>query len=169
MSIENFLDQSEKEPLKDPIVEEFLCDIYKPEKIFAQKIEQKNEGEVSVTFVFPEYERTIRPIDHVSMAQMHEAVMEGLYCAIGHAIRNKYIDAPINYNHFQENKMNSIYFRENFSFRRMLKANEPSELTFKIIKVEEKKIRRSFYSITVQVKGFIKGEVECLLEKEVQD
>jgi hypothetical protein len=47
----------------------------------------------------------------------------------------------------------------------MLKANEPAELTFKVINVEEKKIRGAFYSVTVQIDGFMRGEVECLLEK----
>jgi len=165
MSIENSAVSFENEPLQDPIVQENLGNLYKQEKILAQKVEQISEGEFKITFKFPPYERTIQPLDHVSMSQMHEAVLDGLYCSIGQAIKNQAIDTPIDFQTFQENKLDSIYFRENFSFRRMLKANEPAELTFRVIKVEEKKIRKTFYSITVQIDGFMRGEIECLLEK----
>jgi len=62
-------------------------------------------------------------------------------------------------------KLDTIYFRENFSFRKILKANKPAELTFKVVNVEEKRLRRQFYAATVQIGGFMRGEVECLLEK----
>ena len=165
MSIEDSASSFEKEPQKDPIVQETLGDLYKPEKILAQTVEQLGDGEFKVSFVFPPYERTIQPLDHVSMSQMHEAVLDGLYCSIGQAIKNRAIDTPIDFQTFQANKLDSIYFHENFSFRKMLKANEPAELTFKIVNVEEKKMRKTFYSVTVQVDGFMRGEVECLLEK----
>ncbi len=97
------------------------------------------------------------------MSQMHEAILEGLYCSIGQAIKNRAIDTPIDFPTFQTKKLDTIYFRENFSFRRMLKANEPAELTFKVVKVEEKKLRRHFYAVTVEIDGFMRGEVECLL------
>src|SRR3989339_339872 len=125
MTIENSAGSFEKEPQKDPIVQETLGDLYKPEKILAQKVEQIGVGEIKVTFVFPPYERTIQPLDHVSMSQMHEAVLDGLYCSIGQAIKSRAIDTPIDFQMFQAKKLDSIYFRENFSFRRMLKSNEP--------------------------------------------
>ena len=165
MSIENSAGSFEKEPQKDPIVQETLSDLYKPEKILAQKVEQIGVGEIKVTFVFPPYERTIQPLDHVSMSQMHEAVLDGLLCSIGQAIKNRAIDTSIDFQMFQAKKSDSIYYRENFSFRRMLKSNEPAELTFKVVSVEEKKIRKTFYSVMVEVDGFMRGEVECLLEK----
>ena len=165
MPIENSAGAPEKKPQKDPIVQETLGDLYKPEKILAQKVEQVGAGEIKVTFVFPPYERTIQPLDHVSMSQMHEAVLDGLYCSIGQAIKNRAIDTPIDYQMFQAKKLDSIYFRENFSFRKILKTNEPAELTFKIVNIEEKKMRKTFYSVTVEVDGFMRGEVECLLEK----
>ena len=165
MSIENSAGSFEREPQQDPVVQETLGDLYKPEKILAQKVEQIGVGEIKVTFVFPPYERTIQPLDHVSMSQMHEAVLDGLYCSIGQAIKNRAIDTPIDYQMFQAKKLDSIYFRENFSFRKMLESNEPAELTFKVVNVEEKKLRKTFYSVTVQVDGFMRGEVECLLEK----
>ncbi|PJC53738.1 MAG: hypothetical protein CO029_01245, partial [Candidatus Magasanikbacteria bacterium CG_4_9_14_0_2_um_filter_41_10] len=163
MSIENSSGSFEKEPQQDPIVQEILGTLYKTEKILAQKVEQIGVGEIKVTFVFPPYERTIQPLDHVSMSQMHEAVLDGLYCSIGQAIKNRVIDTPIDFQMFQAKKLDSIYFRENFSFRRMLKSNEPAELIFKVVSVEEKKIRKTFYSVTVEVDGFMRGEVECLL------
>ena len=165
MSIENSAGSFEKEPQQDPVVKETLGDFYKPEKILAQKVEQIGDGKFKVTFVFPPYERTLKPLDHVSMSQMHEAVLEGLYCSIGQAIKNRAIDTPIDFQSFQTNKPNAIYFRENFSFRKMLEANEPAELTFEVVNVEEKKISKIFYSITVKINGFMRGEVECLLEK----
>ncbi len=150
---------------QNTLIQEILGTLYKLEKILAQKVEEIGIGEIKVTFVFPPYERTIHPLDHVSMSQMHEAVLDGLYCSIGHAIKSNAINIPIDYQMFQAKKLDSIYFRENFSFRRMLKANEPAELTFKVVSVEEKKIRKAFYSVIVKVDGFMRGEVECLLEK----
>lgn len=165
MSVENSGGSFEEVPPQDPVVKETLGDLYKPEKILAQKVEQIGDGEINVTFVFPPYDRTIEPLDHVSMSQMHEAVLDGLYCSIGQAIKTGAIDTPIDFQMFQAKKLDSIYFRENFSFRKMLKANEPAELTFKVVNVEEKKLRKTFYSVTVEVDGFMRGEVECLLEK----
>ncbi len=71
----------------------------------------------------------------------------------------------MSYQEFMDRRQDLIYSRENFIFRKMLKANEPAELIFKISDVEEKILRRNFYSITVKVDGFIKGEFEVLLEK----
>jgi acyl dehydratase len=99
------------------------------------------------------------------MLQMHEAVLEGLYCCIGQAIKTRTIDMPINFETYQKKKLEAIYFRENLTFRKMLKPNEPAELTFEIIGVTEKKIRRTFYSVTIRINGFMRGEVECLFEK----
>jgi hypothetical protein len=132
MSIENSAGSFEKEPQKDHVVEEILGDLYKPEKILAQKVEKVGVGEIKVTFVFPPYERTIQPLDHISMSQMHEAVLEGLYCSIGQVIKDHDIDTPIDFQMFQAKKLDTIYFRENFSFRKMLKANEPAELTSRL-------------------------------------
>jgi predicted nucleotidyltransferase len=65
MSIENssvssFEKKSQKELQKDLIVKEFLGDLYKPEKILAQKVEEIGIGGIKVTFIFPPYERTIQ-------------------------------------------------------------------------------------------------------------
>lgn len=151
--------------LQDPVVQEILGDLYKPDKILAQKVENTGLGEVKITFVFPPYERTLQPLDHVSMSQMHEALLDGLYCSIGQAIKDGTISKPIDFETFQKRKLDSIFYRESLTFRKMLTANEPSELTFKIIKVEEKKLVRLFSAVTVQIDGFMRGEVECLLEK----
>ena len=64
-----------------------LGDLYKPEIILAQKVEQIGPGTIKVSFVFPPYERTIQSLDHVSMSQMHEAILEGLYCSISFGMR----------------------------------------------------------------------------------
>ena len=150
---------------QDPVVREILGDLYKAEKIFAQKVEHLGAGEIKVTFVFPQYERTVEPLDHVSMSQMHEAILEGLYCCIGEAIKSGAMETPIEFESFQANKSRAIYFEEKFSFRKMLKANEPAELKFKVINVEEKRLLKSFYAVTVKIDGFMRGEVTCLLEK----
>jgi hypothetical protein len=165
MSIENPQNLFETDSQKDPVVQEILGDLYKPEKILAQKVEQISDGKISVTFLFPPYERTIQPLEHVSMSQMHEAVLDGLYCTIGQAIKTRAIDTPIDFQMFQARRLDSIYFRENFSFRKMLKVNEPAELTFEVVHVEEKRLRKKFYSIVIRIDGFLRGEVECLLEK----
>jgi len=82
MTIDHSANSFEKEPQKDQIVQKILGDLYKPEKILTQKVEQIGPGIIKVAFVFPPYERTIQPLDHVSMSQMHEAILEGLYCSI---------------------------------------------------------------------------------------
>lgn len=157
--------QTEVEPQLDPTVKEILGDLYKSEKILARKVEELETGGVAVTFVFPTYERTIAALDHVSMSQMHEAVLEGLYCAIGTAIKKGEGTLPIDFATFQANKLNAIFYQEKFSFHTMLKANEPAQLTFKVSYVGEKKARREYYSVIVTVDGFMRGEVECLLVK----
>lgn len=166
MNIENPASSFEKGPQqKDPAIQEILGDLYKSKKILAQKVEQISADEYKIEFVFPPYERSLQIPDHVSMAQMHEAILDGLFCSIGLAIKNRAIDTLIDFQTFKNKLYNAIYFRENFSFRKMLKVNEPAELTFKVANVEEKTIRKTFYAITVKVDGFMRGEVECLLER----
>jgi hypothetical protein len=147
----------------DIIIQEILGDLYKPEKILTQSIAFNNES-VKITYSFPPYERTIQSMNHVSMSQMHEAILEGLYCTIGLAIKNRTITV-IDFQTFLEKRLDTIYYRENFFFRKMLKANNPADLIFSITDVSEKKLRKTFYSVTIQVSGFIRGETECLLEK----
>lgn len=156
----------ENEPQQDPTIAEILGTYYKPEKILAQAIEKVSANKYKISYFFPTYERTINPQGHVSMSQMHEAIMEGLYCSIGEAIREGTLNIGIDMETFLKKRSEAIYFREEFSFRQMLKENEPAELTFEIIKVEEKTLVKKFYSITIRVSGFIRGEVECLLVKE---
>ncbi len=165
MSVENSSGSFEQEPQQDPIIQEILGDLYKPEKILAKKVEQVSEGEFKITFEFPPYDRTIEPLDHVSMSQMHEAVLDGALCAIGQVLKNQSIKTNLDYQEFMDRRQDIIYYRENFSFRKMLKANESTELIFQIVNVEEKKLRRTFYSATIKIDGFMRGEIEALLEK----
>ncbi len=164
-SIENSAGSFEKEPKKDSIVQEILGDLYKQEKILAQKVEQIGDNKFKVTFEFPPYDRTIEPLNHVSMSQMHEAILDGALCSIGQALKNKSVETDLGYQEFMNRRQDTIYYHENFSFRKMLKANEPAELTFQIVSVEEKKLRRTFYSVTIKIIGFMRGEIEALLEK----
>ena len=166
MSIENSSGSFEKEPQQDSVVKETLGDLYKPEKILAQKVEQVGDNEFKVIFEFPPYDRTIETLNHVSMSQMHEAILDGALCSIGQVLKNQSIDTDLSYQEFMDRRQDTIYYRENFFFRKMLKANEPAELTFQIVNVEEKKLRRTFYSVTIKVDGFMRGEIEALLEKD---
>ncbi len=158
--------QLEVKEINQRIIQEILGDLYRKDKILTQRIEDVGNKKIKVIFRFPAYNRTINKLDHVSMSQMHEAVLEGLYIVVGQAIKNNVTESLIDFQTFQKRKLDMIYFRENFSFRRMLKPDEEAELFFEISEVKEKRLIRYFYSVIVKINGFIKGEVECLLEKD---
>lgn len=149
----------------DQIVDEMLGDLYKPECILAQSVEVSGNGEYTITFEFPVYERTINPLDHVSMSQMHEAVLEAAYCVIGDHIKNQKVELPIDFEKFKASKLDAIYAQESFTFKKMLKAGEPAELTCKVSRVMDVTYGREFHGVVLEFDGFMKGSATCLLPK----
>jgi hypothetical protein len=151
---------------RDPVVGEILCDFYHEDKIITQSVEQLAPNEYQITYIFPPYERTKVPLGHVSMVQMHEAILEGLYCTIGSAIKAGFIETSIDFQTFQQLKPEFLYFEENLKFRRLLQPGEPAQLMFTILAVEDIRLVKQFHSVRVGIRGFISGEVNCLLEKQ---
>jgi hypothetical protein len=119
-----------------------------------------------ISMAFPPYKRTLRDQGHVGMSQMHEGLVEGLYCVVADAIMRGVIEAIQDLEIFVASQMKDcLFMREELTFRRMLKANEEGSLTLSVRSVGEA-LRQRYHSIIIEVDGFMRGEVECWLPKE---
>lgn len=145
------------------LAKDILSSFYKEERIHTQTVVPLGGGAVAVTFRFPPYERTRSDMGHVGMSQMHEALVEGLYCAIGYAIDRQEFPIPFDIRAYIRRMAEALFVRESFTFRRMLRAGEEATLT---LRVEEATMRRRYYAVLVTVDGFMRGEVECWLQAD---
>lgn len=151
--------------LEHSLAADILGSYYKSEHIHTQNVVPLNDGKIELTFQFPPYERTVADQGHVGMSQMHEALVEGLYCTIGYAIERQHVPAPITLQTFIRRMAEALFMRESLSFRKMLKAGESATLTMKIGEAKEV-LRQRYYSVTVHIDGFMRGEAECWLPIE---
>jgi hypothetical protein len=145
--------------------EQILGSFYKPEAIHTKSVEKIGKGTIKVRYNFSPYERTINDMGHVGMSQMNEALVEGLYCAIGYAIEDGDIQTTLDIGSYIRRMTDALFVRENLSFRTLLKPGENAELTIEIVGVREE-MRGRYYGVTAKVTdGFIRGEAECWLNK----
>ncbi len=142
--------------------EKILGSFYKPEVIHTKAVQKIGKGEITVTYIFPPYQRTLQNMDHVSMTQMNEGLLEGLYSAIGYAIEAGEISAAMDLATYIRSMAQALFMKEEISYRKMLKAGEEAELQIKVVNVQQK-MRGKYIAVTLTVEGFMRGEVECWL------
>lgn len=146
--------------------ERILGSLYKPECILTKAVEKTGKGEVKVTYVFPPYHRTLEDLGHIGMSQIQEGIIEGLYCAVGYAIDSGDIETTVSIEKYIRNLAHAIFRHENITFQKMLTAGEEAELIFHINDVQQK-LRGDYYIVTLDIQGFLRGEVKCLMKKDV--
>lgn len=146
-------------------IKEVLGSFYKPEVVHTQKVEKIAPRSVKATYVFPEYHRTQQSMGHIGVSQMTEGLVEGLYCVIAQAIEDNELDTPVDIATYIRRMADALFMRQELSYRKLLEPGEEAELTFEILKTKEE-LRGKYFSVTVAVKGFIRGEVDCWLPKE---
>ncbi len=146
------------------LIGEILGGLYKPEEILSQDLSIIDHEKYQVTFVFPLYERTVEQLYHVSNVQIAAAKTEGLYLAIGCAIKEGLVEGMETYEDFINNRPSYLLYKENITYRKMLEFNKPYALTFSINEIGLKKIRKTFKSVKIKISGFLSGEIELLSE-----
>lgn len=144
---------------------DILYNIYHKDTLLTQKVEQIEDKVFIIYYVFPTYSKMILKLPHVSMLQMHEALLEGLYCCFGKVLKDKIFPIEYNYDSYIKDSLHVIYFKENLRFTKLIKANKEVYLVFSVKNIGHKKIAKSFYSGIVGIDGFVIGEIECLIEK----
>jgi galactitol-specific phosphotransferase system IIC component len=163
------MSEIEKENLVNisDLIEVVLFSFYKKEVVhlkMATKKESSVDIEYNFEFIFKEYTRTLENLGHVSMAQIHEAIMEAMYIIAADFIKNS-TEKIFTIDDFKIKMKNAIYYKEEITFKKMLDQDTPVQLGASIIKFGEKKSKNNFYIMKVSFSGFIKGEVTCLLPK----
>jgi len=66
---------------REAIIDKILDWFYESQKILAHSIVEKEDNTFEITFAFPIYTKTVKPLDHVSWNLIHEAIMEWVYLA----------------------------------------------------------------------------------------
>ena len=153
----------------DILMEEVLGDMYHKDQILAKEIGIINDTRCELTYVFPPFAKTIHPLPHVSSDQMQLACIEGLYCTIGHAIKQKALKDAINidYSTFLSHRHDVAILEEGKEYRREVQPNVEEKLAFFIQGHGIKKFRREFYYVIVNIDGFLRGHFTCLLPVDV--
>lgn len=146
------------------LMEEILEDMYHKDQILAKEIGIINDTRCELKFVFPPFTKTILPLPHVSSDQMQLACIEGLYCTIGHAIKQKALkDVNIDYSTFLANRHHVAILEEGKEYRREVHPDKEEKLAFFIQGYGIKKFRREFYYVIVSIDGFLREHFTCLI------
>lgn len=151
-----------------PEIWDIIWTLYKDDQILARKVEVLGENVFKIEFVFPEYNLWKVIPDHVSIVQMQFALVQGLFTAIGFAIKQNGIDSPISYETYILNRPNTLYRRDERTMRRKIKFDERSYLIFKVNPIIKK--GTTIYSIMIDIvkdkDTFLDGRVECVLQDQ---
>jgi len=142
-----------------------LKGVSKQDRIFAEKIERIRHGEYKISYTFPAYSRTVDSLDHISMVQMHGALLEGIYCTLDCALRKEETEFSLDHQIFREEAYQALFIREAFTFREMVQPNELTELNIEIKEVGTRNFQQEYHSVTFATAGFLRGECECVFQK----
>lgn len=82
--------------------------------------------------MFPEYNRTLLPLEHVSANQINEAIMEGTYLIIGLAIKQRKFPESITFDDFLNNRTIALYRELDVKYKKQIKSGEICSLVFKL-------------------------------------
>lgn len=145
------MDISSEQNIKNHI-HEILGGLYKVGTILARNIKDVWWGEMEVDFVFPEYNRTLLPLAHVSANQINEAIMEGSYLVIGLAIKQGKFPVSITFDDFLKHRTVALYRSLNVKYKQQIKSGEIHSLIFKLGDI--KNVRWKFSTIEVHFSGF---------------
>jgi hypothetical protein len=132
-------------------IQEILGWFYKPESILSKNVQILWDWKMEVSFIFPEYLRTINPLEHVSANQINEAVMEGSYLIIGWAIKRALFN-DISFDDFLQNRAIALYRSLDIKYKKQVKSWVICSLTFSLWEV--KNVKWKFSTIEVQFAGF---------------
>ncbi len=146
------------------VIGDALGGFYKAESILAKDVQCIGTNSYEVTFVFPNYERTVSTMGHVSGVQIQAALLEALYCAVAYSIREGTFPASTTLEAFRSKRAEFILSRQDISFRRMLNEGDTGEIRVEIQSLEDTKYRREFKQLNFKVSGIVRGTIECLLE-----
>lgn len=156
-------------PLPQPVLDA-LTGFYADDQILTRGARRIDSNQFEVSFLFPHYQRTLDSMGHVSAVQMHAALLEGLYVAVAFAIADGSFPAPeAGRNSFRRHRADFILFRQDVTFRRMLREGQSASLTIQIGELGDVTFLNRFRKLSFSISGFMQGTVECLLPKRISE
>ncbi len=155
---------SSAQPGHGDILEIALGGLFREESILTRSLRSLAGGVVEVSFIFPDYERTVDDLGHVSANQINEAIVEGMNCSIAQAIAEGRFPLPVDLQWYRAHWSDWIVSRQFVEYRKMIQPAQVARLQFSILGVELKSFKREFYRLTMGLNGFLRGEVDWLIE-----
>lgn len=143
--------ETPQEKNTENLIHQILGWLYKAESILSKKVELIEEWVIQVEFIFPEYPRTISPLQHVSANQINEAVMEWTYLVIGLALKQGLFD-DFTFDDFLEHRTIALYRDLDIKYKKQITSWEIAQLIFSLWDV--KNVRWKFSTIEVHFTGF---------------
>jgi hypothetical protein len=134
-----------------------LSIVYRPEVLNTRAWRPLDSRSVEVEFRFPVYTRTAEYCDHVSAAQMCEALMEGSYVTLEHAILQGSFPGRPPLEWFHRTAKDWIYLSQEAIYRKMVRVDEPVHLRCSLVKASIERFRRRMLLAVLEYDGFISG------------
>lgn len=149
------------QPLWHDFIIKILWWLYHEEKILAQTF-QKDWDDFEIGFHFPQYEKTITPLDHVSWNQIHEAIMEGMYLVIAAAVEEWQIKG-ISLTDFLSLRAVAIFREVQIKFKKEVTFLYKKPVLFFTL-LQNKDIKWKFSTVTVWFSGFAEWNAKAAIQ-----
>lgn len=140
-----------------------LWSLYHSDYILARQVHIK-EGEIIISFQFPVYKKVINCLSHVSANQIHEAVMEWTYIAIGIALSQWRFWELLSFEDFLSSQSIALYREVSMKFKRQIHQWEEVKLSFWIGEDDIKDAKWKFSTATVHFSGFVEWQSKSCLQ-----
>lgn len=118
-------------------IEKILWGFYKLECIHTSSFEYlKESDEFEITFDFRPYTRVIRPLEHISGNQIHEAIMEACYLVAAYLVESWKVER-ISLDDFLSYRAIAIFREVHIKFKKEIPLWNPHSLRFKVKKLQD--------------------------------
>lgn len=150
-----------------PEVREIIGSLYKEDQLLAKSIEILWDNVYKIKFFFPEYKLSKDKLDHVSINQMGQALVQWLFLSFGLSIKQNWANSPMSYDTFLLNRNNALYRRDQRTMRKKLRSEEDAYLIYQVIPFIKKGNTYSIKATLLRAKEvFLDWSVECIMQDE---
>lgn len=157
------MESNEYHRMDNSWIRTILGALYNPEYILSKWV-QIIDNTIIVSFRFPKYKKVLSNLGHVSANQIHEAIMEWTYLAIGIAISEWRFWNLLTFDDFLSSRSIALYREISMKFKKQIHQWEEVHLTFWIHNNDIKDIKWKFSTVTVYFSGFVEWQSKSCLQ-----
>jgi len=158
------MDSKEFSHKEDDWIWTILWALYNPEYILAKRLQLQEGNKILIAFQFPVYKKVVVWLGHVSANQIHEAIMEWTYLAIGIALSQWRFWELLSFDDFLASRSIALYREVTMKFKQQIHQWEEVNLTFWIGEDDIRDAKWKFSTATVHFSGFVEWQSKSCLQ-----